>query len=189
MEIQTNWSRATLDISVAILGVIKAASTGLDAWIELLDNGKQDYPIVVPNPDLNNIDNWTMSYGIPYDTKFFDDKKFLNDTEENLTRNYIAGFATEEIIKIYRETGKLPKGAKLGTGKCFPMKRKDSNDNTWIYTWKPLDNIPYWTPDKNIKKVFTVCTCQREVDYPALLLHMSSFLQTYANSLKQTTKE
>jgi hypothetical protein len=177
MDIYTNWSQATKNINIAILAVLSASKANRKAWIELRENGDQSFPIMIPNPVLNDHFKWTMSYGIPNDELSLNNYNFINATEEDLAKNYVACFASHDVIDEYKKTGIIPDNVS-GMGICFPKKRT-KDDLSWTYYWKPIDNIPYRIPDPNVGLVFTVCTTDEDSSEINTLIKIEKFIHDY----------
>ena len=194
-KVYTNWTEATTNASKAILGLISCLESGYNAWIEVRDNGEQDYPIKIKNPELNNPFNWTMSYGVARNENEMIKHNYFNETEKDLTYNWVACFGDKEAIKLYQENGGvITKGLIHGIGICSPVRIKDANFyrknitgdnyeyNYWVTYWKPINNIPYWIVDKSIKKVLTICYNKKNVDKSEAMKRAADFLYSYANA-------
>jgi hypothetical protein len=188
----TNWTNATTDINKAMIGLISCLDAGYNAWIEIQTNGNQDYPIRIKNPELDKPENWTGSIGIPRPTGNFIDEKFFNETEKDLTQNWIALFGDKEAADNYYKTGVVSKAQLKGMGYCHAVKISDANKlrtdgyeyGYWAERWKPRDNIPYWVVDKSIDKVFVICYNKESVNRADSLIKAGEFLIEYANTLK-----
>jgi hypothetical protein len=194
-KIYTNWTEATTNVSKAFMGLLHAIDSGYEAWLEIQDNGKQDYPVKIVNPTLDNPFNWTSYIGVPRDFKAILDHKYINDTEKDLTVNWIDCFGTLEAIEHYQKTGELIDGAINSCGRSHPVRIKDANNyrknkdgyeyGFWMNWWKPKDEVPYWIPDPNIKKVFVVCTYGKNslLDKQEAIKKAGKFLTQYANMI------
>jgi hypothetical protein len=178
----TNWTTATTDPYQAIVGVLSAAKYKRNAWIEIQKNGKQDLPLTITNPALDDPFNWTMSYGVPDRNK---DERFLNDTEKDLVENWTAAFGDPKRIEAYRKNRKLHKDLSKGIGTCFPLRKEDMlklrpdlppGFNLWTTYWKPKDGIPCRIPDPGIDKVYVVVTDNEEVDEQKMLSALKKFV-------------
>ncbi len=192
----TNWTEATNNPSKAMLGLISCLESGYNAWIELRKNGEQDYPIKIKNPMLDNPFNWTMSYGVPRNEKDMMNYNYFNDTEKDLTYNWVACFGKEESIIQYQEHGLITKDLCLGMGRCHPVRIKDANKyrieiigdnyqyNYWVTYWKPSESIQYWAVDETQGDVFTICYNNEEYDKSAAMKKAADFLYQYSNKRK-----
>lgn len=149
-------------------------SCGYNAWIEVQKNGEQSYPILIPNPELDNPHNWTSSIATTSQPK----TNFLNNTEKDLTENWICAFScSEKAVEAYVKEGKITEGLirlatdnvpeahlcnirKTDATKFRQIYTKDGYDYTkpsFYHLWKPKEGIPYYIPDPSIDKVFVVC--------------------------------
>lgn len=196
-DVKTNWTISTVNPTEALIGLVSCIEAGYEAWIEVRQNGDQEYPAQMKNPELNNPFNWTMSYGIPKNIKKIEEYKFFNDTEKDLTMNWINVFGDKEAVMEYQKTGKVIEGLLFGSSLSCPVRIDDANwyranitkDNYrygyWIDMWKPKQDIPYMVTDLSIKKVFTVCYTEpfEKIDKKSLLSKASEFLTEYANGL------
>lgn len=169
-NVKTNWTTAMVNINEALLAVISCLDAGKNAWLEIRDNGDQEYPIQIVNPDLDNPFNWEAYMGIPRcNKKHLNYSKPLNETEKILEDEYTQCFGTEEAIKIYQETGKITKGLINSMGISHPVRMSDANlyrkeiskDNyvygSWMNLWKPKKSVDILITDPTIEKVFVVC--------------------------------
>lgn len=182
-KIYTNWTTATTNYAHALSGLISAIEAGKNAWIEIRRNGDQDYPLMIPNPNLDHPKAWTMSYGTIRNEMDIINHKFLNETEKDLTNNYTTAFGSQEAVDRYYETGVLTKENFLGVGICHAVKIEDaieyrknddgySNYRHWVYFWQPRNNA-YRIP-ANIDKVFTVCYDNQPVSDKKILFQKAS---------------
>ena len=180
---KTNWTTATTSPTEAMLGLLSCLESGRNCWIEIQENGKQDYPIKEKNPALNDPFNWTMSYGVPRSKKYMAGRHYFNETERDLTENWSATFAEENASKIYIETGKATKGLLKSMGVCTPVRNKDLETlredgykyGYWVTIWKPKDNVPYWIPAK-INFVFVICSNDEKPEKDRILKKCAEFL-------------
>ncbi len=182
---QTNWTQATLNLLEAIAGVISAKNAGLNAWIEQQNNGEQDYPIKILNPQLENPFNWQSSYGVPSEPSQQELER-MTPTEKELTLNWTGCFGTKEAIEAYQTKGTISKEMTTGMGISHPVKKVDllkirpdlNGVNLWTTHWKPKKEFPYWVADTNIKKVFVVCTNHEPVKEDDILIELKSFVNS-----------
>jgi hypothetical protein len=181
---RTNWTQATTNPMHAIIGVLSAQQSNRNAWIELQENGKQDYPIKIKNPELDNPFNWKMAYDVP---KKQENYKPWNDTDADLVENWTAAFGDEKAIKQYQKNGKLSKNLIKGIGISHPIKKSDfrklrpdlSDDfNLWYTYWEPIHGIPYWITDPSIKKVYVVCTDDEPINSDFILERLKEFVNS-----------
>jgi len=193
MEIHTGWTEATTNISKAALSLIACLESGRNSWLEVQENGKQDFPIKKTNPLLDNPFNWTMSYGTPTSSKELESRRYFNDTEKELIFNWTGAFGTEEAIKIYEETGEITEGLLSSSGICHPVKKVDANkyrreikkDNYeygfWTTYWKPKNSIPCYVADDTVGNVYVVCYSETGIiDKSDALKKAANFLLEYA---------
>lgn len=195
-KVYTSWTEATNNASKAMISLISCLDSNKNAWIEIRKNGDQDSPIKTKNPALDNPFNWEMSYGVPRNEDEMKKHHYFNETEKDLTFNWIAGFGDENAIKEYQVNGIISKGLLNGTGICHPVRIKDANlyrekfvgDNYeygyWTTYWKPKNNIPYWIVDETIGDVFTICYNDEPVDKADAIVKTAQFMLEYANSLQ-----
>jgi len=157
MKKLTNWTQATRNPFKAIKKLIGCLQYGYVAWIEIQENGKQDYPIYERVP-LNNIDAWesSHSYGVSNweeEKQRILENKFMHPTQKDLTLNYRTVFGTEEEYKNYLKTGKIKFS---GMGKTFFVKNHNDNNSKFRF-------VPYVTVKPEYKnkikkgKVFVIC--------------------------------
>ena len=194
-KVYTNWTVATNNASRAMMGLISCAESGKNAWIEARKNGDQAYPIMIKNPELDNPFNWQASYGVPRNEAELLSKKYFNETEKDLTYNWVACFGEEEAMRDYQINGIISEKMFLGIGTCHPVRIKDANfyrknilkDNYeydyWVTHWKPKDNIPYFVVDKSIGDVFTICYDNDTVCKAEVIKKAAMFLMDYANQV------
>lgn len=193
MKIHTDWSEATTNVNKAMMALLSCLETGKNAWIELRKNGDQAYPVRRRNPALDDPFNWTMAYGVP---KMNDgDHVYFNDTERDLTENWIATFGTEEAVVAYRKDRTISKDLFRGIGLEYPVRIADANRyrreikgdgyeyGYWRVCWKPKVGIPYWVADGSVGDVFTVCYTDEPVDRKTAVRRAAEFLADYAERL------
>ena len=192
-NVKTGWSRATKDPHVAMVSLMDCLNRGTNAWIECRDNGDQDYPILIPNPVLEDPFKWQFAYGTPGSSNEEIEKhNFLNDTQRDLTMNWVAMMGTPEAVAAYKKDRTLMKGL-MGGSICCPVRREDAEryraeivGDNYLYRlttdwWKPLNGIPYHIPDPSVGKVFTVCYDDGAVDIAAACHRAAEFLIAYKN--------
>lgn len=204
--IYTNWSKATLDYAEALFALQKCKNThSYSSWLELRQNGDQAFPIMIPNPELDDPFAWQFSYGTIASSKELSEKRYLNKTELDLTYNWISAFGEPEAIEKYKQDRSITKGLCKGIGTCFPIRIEDAQKyrDTFIQDgykyqypkdgkcmvafWKPKDNIPCYIPDPNIGKVFTVCNSDDEskMSEAECILRTAETLREYAAYLQE----
>lgn len=191
----TNWAQATTSVSQAMLGLVSCLESGKNAWIDIRGNGSQDVPIKMKNPELDNPFNWTMEYSVPRNEEEMRNIQYFNDTEMDLTYNWIQGYGSQEAIEKYQDTGEITEGLLLERGIGHPVRVADANryrkeitgDNYeygfWVTYWKPKTGIPYWVVDPNVGEVFTICYNDEPVDKKLALQRAAQFLMDYAERL------
>mgnify|MGYP001635344188 CR=1 FL=1 len=194
-KVYTTWTEATNNASKAMMGLISCIESGRNAWIEVRKNGEQSYPIKIKNPALENPFNWEMNYGIPRNEKDLHNYNYFNETERDLTYNWIACFGEKKAIEEYQNNGIISKELFNGIGICHPVRIKDANfyrknilgDNYeygyWTTYWKPKNNIPYWVVDESIGNVFTICFNDEIVDKAEAVRKSAQFMMKYANKI------
>lgn len=174
--IRTNWTKAMTDYQEALLALQACRGSFRMCWLELRENGDQAFPITTVNPALDDPFAWDFSYGTYVSPGYLPKHKFLNDTERDLTYNWISGYGDPVAIEKYKKNRELTKGLNANVGTCFPIRIEDAQKyrdtfvgDGYVYTypeknggivnfWKPKKGIPAYVPDKTIGKVFTVCT-------------------------------
>ena len=102
-KVYTTWAEATNNASKAMMGLISCIESGKNAWIEVRRNGDQAYPIKIKNPALDDPYNWEMNYGVPKNENDFLNDHYFNETEKDLTYNWIACFGEKEAIEEYQK--------------------------------------------------------------------------------------
>ena len=193
-EVKTSWTKATTDPSTAMISLVSCIEAGKNAWIEIRKNGDQAFPIMIPNPLLNNPFNWTQSYGTTRNDAERASHDYLNETEKDLTHNWVACYGTKEAIELYQTEGLITEGLCDGSI-CHPVRIKDANtyrsnitgDNYkydyWTTYWKPKDGISYYVADESIGNVFTICYNDDPADKYTSLIKTAQFLTDYANRI------
>lgn len=208
MAVKTSWCSAKKDIHAAMDALLACIDAGNNAWLEIRENGDQEYPIMMANPALDDPFNWQFSYGIFCTHEELIQHKFFNDTEKDLTFHWIAKFGSQEAINAYKKSREIQKDLITGIGTCFPIRIEDAqkhrdtyikdgylykvpdmntHSSFWADFWKPKDRIPYHVPDPNVGKVFTICYDDNEnghISKPDLLIKASEFLKNYAENLR-----
>lgn len=196
-KVHTTWTEATTNVNKAMIMLLSCLDSGKNAWIELRKNGDQAYPIRMKNPALDNPFNWEMSYSTPRNEKEMMNYKYFNDTEKDLTYNWIACFGKEEAIKKYQNSRIIAKELFDGYGICHPVRIEDANFyrkniigdnynyNYWTTYWKPRKNIPYWIVDDNVGDVFTICFNDEVVDKSKTIKKTAQFMMEYADKISR----
>lgn len=200
MEKHTGWAQAQTSVEAALLGLMSCLEAGKNAWIEVQKNGEQDFPILTLNPDLNDPFNWEMMYGVPRNEKTMAEHHYINETEKDLTYNWVAAFSDREAAEIYRTTGEVTPGLFFGMGVCTPVRIADANkyraevvgDNykngSWVTFWKPKNDFKYRVP-ADIGQVFVVCYDDAPApDKATAYAKMAEFLLTLANTAVEVTR-
>ena len=197
MEIKTNWATATTNPGIALAKLIECIESGHNAWLELRENGNQDFPVMMDNPELDDPFNWKMLFSVPNCSKI---DSFFNETEEDLFYNWVEVRSTKEAAELYKETGEISEGLIFGNDVNIPIRIEDANryrreftkDNyeyKWKTIWTPKDNIQRIVPDTSIGKVFTICYTDEPVDRAFLMYKASDFLTHYADKLIKNKEE
>lgn len=163
----TNWTNATKDPFEALVSLMHSLKSGHNAWLELMDNKNPaiNFPVTVPNPALNDINSWEMSYGLPAGSTKKD--KYFNSTEKDLVENYTVAFSSRDAHDAYVKSRKCILGLFAGMGKQTSVHIDDANkhrskwtDIPWKYkgceyAFKPKKDVPYNIPSEG--NVFVVC--------------------------------
>lgn len=192
----TGWRKATTDPNEAMIGLVSCLDCGYNAWIELRANGDQELPVMKKNPALDDPFNWVLYYETTAGQKELETHPYFNDTEKDLTHNWIAAFSTVEAAAAYRKDGTLMEGLIAGNGgtQCPVRKtdaeryRRDITGDNYKYTfftdfWKPKDDIPMWVLDEDVKEVFVVCYREEKADKKTALEKAAGFMLAYAARL------
>lgn len=195
-KVLTNWAEATQNANKAMIALVSCVENGLNAWIELRENGDQKHPIKIKNPELDNPFNWTMLSGTTRPSPGLLNHNFFNETEKDLTYNWTACFGEEKAIAEYQKNRIISKELFGKAGICHPVRIEDANNyrknivgdnydySYWLTYWKPKEGIPYWVVDKNIGKVFTICYTKDPVDKAPSIRKAAQFLLDYADWLQ-----
>lgn len=201
-EVNTRWTHATTDPGEALAALVSCLEAGLNGWIEIRDNGDQEYPIMKVNPELNNPFNWKMAYGTVRNEKEMREHRYLNDTEKELTYDWTAGYGEQEAIEKYRKTGEITEGLLKNAGIAFPIRIKDAVEYRKKFTkdgyanyryfttyWEPRNGIPARIVDDSVGKVFTVCFNEEPADKKENMRRAAAFLLAYADGLDSVSKK
>lgn len=197
-EVYTNWTHATTNPNEAMMGLLSCLNAGKNAWIETRKNSKQnmEYPIMKKNPELDNPFNWTMMYGTVRNNKDLESHSYFNETEKDLTYNWIACFGENDAIEEYQKNRTITKELFVGSGICHPVRIEDANYyrkeilgdsyeyDYWVTWWKPKDNITHYVIDESINEVFVICYDAGPVNKKAAIEKTARFLMDYAITLK-----
>lgn len=201
MESKTNWTKATTNPSEALAGLVSCLNAGYNAWIEIRENGQQEIPLKVKNPELDNPFNWRSSFGVirPQAEK----NEYFNETEKELTEKWIEVFGDYEAFVKYKETGEISEGLILleTDSSCekrvrFPIRIEDANRyraefsgdgykyGYWQNAWAPNPelNIPYYIVDDSVGFVFTICYNTEPVDMGYALRRVAEYLNKFAEN-------
>lgn len=191
-QISTSWTKATQNVSEALMGLVSAINAGKNAWIEMRKNGDQAFPIQRVNPLLDDVRNWTMAYGVPRNEKDIETHRFVNAVERDLTLNYTALFGDEASAEHYYQTGELTEGNFKGMGYCHAVKMSDATEyrkksdgyqyGYWATFWKPKEGISYYVVDESIENVFVVCTNNETIHPKMAYQRASEFLAQLASA-------
>lgn len=197
-KVDTAWTKAMTDPNEAIAALISCLqSSGKNAWIELRDNGDQDFPIMKVNPLLDNPFNWKMLYGTIRNEEEMAKHKYLNEMERELTYNWTSGFGNMEAIEKYKATGEITEGLLSGMGTSFPIRIKDAEEyrekitgdnykyRFWVTYWAPEDGIKPYVVDDSVGKVFVICRSTdnlEPVDKKTAIRRAAEFLLNYAET-------
>jgi len=180
------WSQATTNIFKAIRDLIQAMKHCPDSYLAYIPNAEAGFPNKITNPLLDDPFNWTMNYGVQNPPG--EDEIYINDTQKDLTLNWVASFGIKRSITRYRRYGILDKGLVKGMGTCFPLRKSDflklrtdlePDFNLWTTHWKPLDGIEYWVPNPKVKRVYVVTnpgeldSCRQKPSWAAILLTLT----------------
>lgn len=194
-EVSTAWCLATKDPQEAMMDLMNCLGSGHNAWIEIRENGDQEFPITMVNPLLDDPFNWQFNYGTRKDMEEIEKHSFLNDTERDLTMNWVGVMGTKEAVDAYKKDRTLMEGLILGGSVGCPVRIEDANryraeitgDNykydyftSW---WKPADDIELYVPDPSVGKVFTICYNNEPYDMKQACHRAGRFLINYAETL------
>lgn len=203
-EKMNQWATATTDMSYALIDLMNCIYSGYNAWISIEKNGEQEYPIKCVNPELNDPFNWTSSYG----TIGHMQNEFINDTQKDLTENWIEVISTEMAANAYKSERKLLPGLinsnTLEKTVRIPVRKEDANkyratvskDNytyeIWNYSWKPKEGIPYYIVDDTIDLVYVVRYSSEKFTKTEIansLRNTASLLNHYADEIEKKEKQ
>ena len=194
-EVKTNWAKATTDVNIAMASLMTCINFGYNAWLEIRENGDQEYPILKDNPLLENPFNWKSYVGVPRNLKEDSNDRAVTNFEKMMEDNYVEVFGEESAIKLYQETGILSEGLINYMGIAHPMKISDANMCRKLYTkdnyqygfwknlWKPKDGIKRKIVDDSIGKVIVVCFKNEPCDKSELFEKAADFLKNMQNHL------
>lgn len=176
-KVYTDWTTAKVNYQEALLALQACRGSHATCWLELRDNGDQTYPIKMPNPLLDDPFSWRYSYGTVTSPDNLKAHKFLNETERDLTYNWIVGYGNPEAIAKYKENRELVEGLCFGAGNgiCFPIRIEDAQKyrdifmkdgyrygkpgkgTCFVVFWEPQKEITYCVPDPKVGKVLVIC--------------------------------
>ena len=117
----TTWTQATTNPSEIMLGLVSCLESGKNAWIEIRKNGDQAYPV------SETPFNWEMNYGGPRNEQQLKNYDFFNETEKDLTYNWISCFGTKEAVDLYQANGTVMEGLFLGGNIACPVRLLTGN--------------------------------------------------------------
>lgn len=195
-KIKTSWTRATTNPNEAMIALTACLASGKNAWIEVLKNGDQEFPIMKKNPALEDPFNWTMSYGEPRNEQQLKETSFFNEIEKDLTYNWTSCYGTKEAAEEYQKNGRIMEGLILGGETECPVRIEDANRyrkeitgdnykyNYWVTRWKAKDGIPYYIVDEDIGDVFTICYKNEPVNIKEALTKVAHYLLAYKKILE-----
>lgn len=195
-DVYTNWTGATVNPYDAIAGLMSCLNAGKNAWIERRQNGDQAFPVTKKNPELDNPFNWTMMYGTPRSDKALAEHEYFNETDRDLTYNWVACYGNSEAIEKYQTDGTVTDGLLFGeSGICCPVRIEDADRyrkevrgdgyayGYWTTWWKPKGDIPYRVVDKDVGDVFVICYDDGPFDMKKAVRQAADFMKSYAESL------
>ena len=195
MTSKKEWTMATTNPNEAMLGLVSCLQYGYHAWIEVQKNGEQRYPVTVKNPALDDPFNWEAMYGTLRNKQELETVNFFNETEKDLTYNWIQAFGTKEAVEEYERSGIIIEGLINSMGNAHPVRIKDADwyrkhitgdgyeYGAWMYRWKPKKEIPFYIIDANVTNAFVVCYDEGPVNKVQALREGAGFLMAYADYL------
>lgn len=195
-NLSLSWTQASTDIEPILLGVLSCRKSGHYAYAVCVKNETHPYPVQIKNPALDDVNNWTMSFGIPTPPDFSykddsvfvkkDTKRFFNATEKELYYDYEYFFGVYDCScghTVYKKNCfqdvTCPKCGKDVNRTCRPVKIKDAKNRTWVTEWTPVKGVSCWIPDPDVDMVFAVAFTE---DKPAqtkrqALLEIADFIK------------
>ena len=195
----SSWTGATQNIQKAIDGVFSALN-GQNAWIEIQQNGEQDYPVKRKNPALDDPFQWSLqcTYGAGKDEPPKTD--FFNATEKDLHANWTGRYFKDEAARDhYVKTGEILPDSLTNGGVSCPVRVVDwlttrpdlDPDNLpckdWCAIWGPrkypAPEVPYWIVDERIDSVFVVMTDNTPPVRAHVLRRMAAFLDQHSEAI------
>jgi len=203
------WSTATTDMSHALIDLMNCIYSGYNAWISIEKNGEQEYPVKCVNPELDDPFNWTSNYSKAGHIQ----NNYINDTQRDLTENWIEVISTVEAANAYKSERKLLPGLiSLGdinannVGKTIriPVRKEDANqyratiskDNytyeIWRYVWEAKKDIPYYIVDDTIDMVYVVRYSSEsftETEIVNSLRSTAAVINHYASQIESKKKQ
>lgn len=197
-KVKTNWTKATTNPSIAMMGLVSCIEAGYNAWIEVRKNGDQAHPIMKVNPQLDNPFNWQMSYETLRNENELKKYDFINETQKDLTYNWTYCYGTQMAVEAYKKDRTILEGLMLSSSPhntACPIRIEDANTYRRIITgdryeygyfvtfWKPKKGIEAYIVDETVENVFVVCYTDEPVDRKTAVTKAGQFLLDYAKTI------
>lgn len=136
---------------------------GVKARIAKIRNKEAAWPILIPNPKLDDPNNWIQSFGVPLSHANIPNARFLNATEEDLTLHwtishnlrYCTKCEVEYTIGMHNDP-KCPTCGGYDIVSVHRLVRLSDDPDRWIWFWKPRPGTPYRIPDPSVEFVYVV---------------------------------
>ena len=162
------YTTATRSIIKAIRQLISCSQYGHYCWIDRVKNNDAENPIMIPNPLLDDPNNWMMLYGTNDKIEDLKKAKYHNETERDLTLNcgqYYHTYRCKKCGYLF-DMAKKRKNNRYDY-RCSRCRSEDieqeltivrhDGDITFFTHWQPKKGISYWTPKPMRRKVFQIC--------------------------------
>ena len=176
------WNTPKKSLFKALIDFINCVSFGYECSLIRIDNEKCNPFIKRKNPILNNINNWSSSYGTPENRKELEEKKYFNKIERELTLNYYYNFNNylccngHNFIFLPGKTRGCPKCGEVNYKQSCKIKKRKKAESVFFYThWKPKQGIPYYIPD-NIGKVWVIKMENKKVNLITKILYLLKWI-------------